>query len=108
MDVDECSSAYDPCVWDLLQAIVNHISDGHTSEFPSTIDSYLPNENVNKAKSSQETILDKIDTLLCELNEPNYPIEHNKVNNDGLAILLAAADSCLANEDTSRSSTQIS
>jgi hypothetical protein len=37
------------------------------------------------------------------LNEPNYSIEVNKINNDGLAILVAAADSCL-NDENSKSS----
>jgi hypothetical protein len=36
------------------------------------------------------------------LNEPNYSIESNKINNNGLAALIAAADSCL-NDDNSSS-----
>jgi hypothetical protein len=34
------------------------------------------------------------------LNEPNYSIESNKTNNNGLVALIAAADSCLNDENS--------
>ncbi|CAF3353744.1 unnamed protein product [Rotaria socialis] len=105
---DRSSTSYEPCVWDVLQAIINDISDGHIYEFSSISDSSLLNGNDQTSKKSQETILDKIDILLNELNEPNYSIENNKINNDGLAVLLAVADSCLSDENSSLPSKQLS
>ncbi|CAF2835832.1 unnamed protein product [Rotaria sp. Silwood2] len=108
--LDECSSTYDPCVWDILQAILNHISDGHVYEFSSIVNSSLLIENDKIRKISHEkesNTLDKIDILLNALNESNYSIEHNKIHNNGLEVLLAAADSCLNNENSSLVSKQI-
>ncbi|CAF3397012.1 unnamed protein product [Rotaria sp. Silwood1] len=108
--LDECSSTYDPCVWDMLQAILNHVVDGHIYEFSSIVDSSLLIENDKIRKISQEkesNTLDKIDILLNALNEPSYSIEKNKIHNDGLAVLLAAADSCLNDENSSLVSKQI-
>ncbi|CAF1070051.1 unnamed protein product [Rotaria sordida] len=103
IDLDKCSSTYDPCVWDILQAILNHIIDDHIYEFSSIVDSSLLIENDKVRKISQENesnTLDKIDLLLNALNEPNYSIEKNKIHNNGLAVLVAAADSCLINENS--------
>jgi hypothetical protein len=87
-----------------LQAILNHTIDGHTYEFSSIVDSSLAAENDKLTRVSQNkesNILDRIDILLNALNEPNYSIEQNKTNNDGLVALVAAADSCLNDEASS-------
>jgi hypothetical protein len=49
----------------------------------------------------ESNVLNTIDTLLHALNEPNYSLEQNRTNNDGLAALVAAADSCLNDENSS-------
>ena len=93
-----------------MQAILNHIIDDQVYEFSSIVDSSLSIENDKETKMSRDkesNILDTIDTLLNALNEPNYSIEHNKTNNNGLSILLIAADSCLNDENSSPLSKQI-
>ncbi len=74
--------------------MVNHIIDGHIYEFSSII------ENDKLTKISENNVLDTIDSLLNALNEPNYSIESNKINNNGLIALIAAADSCLNDENS--------
>ncbi|CAF1421227.1 unnamed protein product, partial [Adineta steineri] len=101
---DESSSVYDPCVWDVLQAILNEIIDGQTYEYSSRTDSSLSIENdkITRVIQNQESnVLDTIDILLNALNTPNYSIEPNKINNNGLAVLVAAADSCSKDENSS-------
>jgi hypothetical protein len=97
-------------VWDTLQAILNHVTDGHIYEFSSITDSSLSTENDKVTRTPQDkesNILDTIEILLNALNEPNYSIEHNKTNNNGFAALLAAADTCLNNENSVSLSKQI-
>ena len=87
-----------------MQSILNHIIDGQTYEFSSIVDSSLSIENDKLSKISQDkelNILDRIDCLLNELNEPNYFVEANKTNNDSLSALIAAADSYLNDENSS-------
>ncbi len=76
----ESSSVYDPSVWDILQAILNHIVNDHTYEFSSIIET---NHRLESLSKNESNTLDTIDTLLQALNEPNYTSEQctkNKMN----------------------------
>ena len=87
-----------------MQAILNHIIDGHIYEFSSIVDSSLSIENdkmIRISRDKESNILDSIDILLNALNEPNYSIEQNKTSNDCFTALIAAADSCLKDEKPS-------
>jgi len=84
-------SSYDPLIWDILQAIINHIVNDDTYEFSSIIE----NDYIIKSSSKNEELntLDTIDTLLKVLNEPEQctinktnalisstPIEQNQIS----------------------------
>jgi hypothetical protein len=79
-----------------LQSILNHISDDQNYEYSSTEN----DRRIQPIRTKESNILDTIDSLLNKLNEPNYSIERHPTTNDGLAALIAAADSCLKDEDT--------
>ncbi len=100
---DESPSGYDPCVWDTLQAMLDDVTDGHSYQFSSCTDATVSTENDPRTKASSNpdlTILDRIDSLLTALNEPNYSIEANtRTTSNSLATLIAAADSCLNDEN---------
>jgi hypothetical protein len=74
---NESSSTYDPLIWDILQAILNHIVNDHTYEFSSIME----NDHIIKSssKNNQLNTLDTIDTLLKALNEPEQ-CTINKMN----------------------------
>jgi hypothetical protein len=91
------STVYDPCVWDTLQAILNDIIDGNPYEFSS----FVPESIVSIDNRSTANILDEIEILLQALNEPNYVQETRSIQTNGLAALIAAADTCFNNEISS-------
>ena len=60
----------------------------------------------NRLDMNEINLLDTIDILLNKLNEPIYSTEQNKTTNNGLQILLKAADICLTKEKSSSLSKQ--
>lgn len=65
--------AYDPCIWDILQAILDHISLNHNYEFSSIESSLIENVHLS-TKSSSNTDCTTFDILLKALNEPDTHI----------------------------------
>ena len=66
----ESSSAYDPTVWDVLQAILNDIVNNQPYEFSPIIETF------NSPKQPSIATLDTIDTLLQALNETRSSFSH--------------------------------
>jgi len=77
------SRQIDTCVSDVLQSIVDRLS----------------NENDEQCQTTSINILDRIDCLLDKLNEPNYTNENNQTINDPFSVLVAAADQCLNDDE---------
>ncbi|CAF1249668.1 unnamed protein product [Rotaria sordida] len=81
---NQTSFAYDPCIWDILQAILNHIVNNHIYEFSSINYSFIKNDYLTEPLSENEcNTFNTIDTLLQALNEPNSTLEQctkNKIN----------------------------
>jgi hypothetical protein len=76
----ESSSAYDPSIWDILQAIVNNIVNNYPYEFSSIIENNNPIKSLSKPLTNT---LDTIDTLLQALNEPDSTrndLEQNQIS----------------------------
>ncbi len=74
---NESSSAYDPSIWDILQAILNDIVNNQPYEFSSIIENH-PNPIKSLSKPSMNT-LDTIDILLQALNETRNDLEQNQI-----------------------------
>ncbi|CAF2636996.1 unnamed protein product [Rotaria sp. Silwood2] len=87
---NQTSFAYDPCVWEILQAILNHIVNNHIYEFSSIDNSFIENDHLTKSSSENEcNTFNRIDTLLQVLNEPNDTLEQctkNKANGCNVLI----------------------
>jgi hypothetical protein len=77
-----------------LQAILNHIIDGHIYEFSSIDYSSIENDNLKRSSLKTEcNTLDKIDTLLNALNEPISPLKQCTIDKtNSLDTLIAAAN----------------
>jgi hypothetical protein len=83
---NEDSFAYDPSIWDILQAILDHIVNDHPYQFSSITESDYPTKTSTKNESNT---LDTIDRLLQVLNEPNSTSEQctiDKINDLDVAI----------------------
>jgi hypothetical protein len=69
MAIVQCPSiVYDPCVWDVLQHVLDHITDIQIYRLSSADGHPIA---VTSSSNSQSTIVDQFDTLLNALNEPD-------------------------------------
>ncbi|CAF3672795.1 unnamed protein product [Rotaria sp. Silwood1] len=91
---NQTSFAYDPCVWDILQAILDHIVNNHIYEFSSIDKSFIKNDYQTEYLLKEKcNTFNRIDTLLQALNEPNCTLDEckkNKINN--CDILISTSD----------------
>ncbi|CAF4178055.1 unnamed protein product, partial [Rotaria magnacalcarata] len=81
---------YDPCIWDILQAILDHIVNNNIYEISLIDRSLIENDDRTKSPLQNESnTFNTIDSLLQALNEPNYKLEQctdHKLNSCDIPI----------------------
>ncbi|CAF4077747.1 unnamed protein product [Adineta steineri] len=70
----ESSSVYDSCIWDILQAILDHIINNRNYEFSSIEPLSIENDYhlTNSSVKTEYNTFDTIDILLQALNQPDH------------------------------------
>ncbi|CAF1640400.1 unnamed protein product, partial [Adineta ricciae] len=82
---DETSLAYDPCVWDILQSILNHIVNDEQYEisFVESVSIENDHSSTDRISKNECNTLDTIDVLLQALSEPrSTENQSNNLNSD--------------------------
>ncbi|CAM4882651.1 unnamed protein product [Rotaria socialis] len=85
------TDTYDPCIWDILQAIIDHIVNNNIYEISLIDRSLIENDDRTKSPLQNESnTFNTIDSLLQALNEPNYKLEQctdHKLNSCDIPII---------------------
>ena len=76
---------YDPCVWDILQSILNHIvnDDQYEISFVESVSIENDHSSTDRIPKKECNTLDTIDVLLQALSEPrSTENQSNNLNSD--------------------------